>query len=305
MGYMCAKCGTENREGSKFCKGCGALMATAPDPSAAEEASSNCPDCGTSNPAGSRFCKSCGCVLMPAPQPAPVIPISPTATHTTDRPVFEPAVGAAGFGGRKVALVGLLLAAAAVTAWFFWNQKNQASQPASPPSATLPAESMVQPETREPVTGTPDAADISSAPPPVVAEPAPVTPPPVVELAVPPDAAAAANAQSARLNQERLERERRERLMAQEQARAAQELERQRAEQTRRQAPSPAAPPAAQETAPAPALTVARICDASGNFITREVCRVRECLKASFANDPICVNFRKMEEANRARDQAY
>lgn len=96
-------------------------------------------------------------------------------------------------------------------------------------------------------------------------------------------------------------------LAAQEQARAARELERQREEQASRQAGIAAAQPVRASPAPiqpaAPVLTVSRICDQAGNFFAREVCRLRECNKASHASDPICVNFRRMEENNRALQQ--
>ena len=86
---------------------------------------------------------------------------------------------------------------------------------------------------------------------------------------------------------------------------AAARREQERAEQARRQAqntpvPAVAVPAPAKPVAPAP--TVARICAEAGNFFTRELCRARECLKTSQANDPICVNFRKLEEAKRARE---
>lgn len=312
MGKVCAKCGTENREKAMFCKGCGAKMATAPSPASVDGTSSNCPDCATPNPTGSRFCKSCGCSLLQAPPPPTPIPLLAVAAHVDGRPVFEPAAGPKGLGSRKLSVVGLLLAAVALTAWFYLHQKNQSPQPAPIPSATLPVESE-QPaakpqvpqvsEVQVPAVSTPETAPASSVAAPMV-EP--------VEPASAADRGNAQIVQDARLNQERIERERRERRerqqAAQEQSRAAQELERQRAEQARRQAQSAPAQPAGTVPVPptqpvAPALTVARICDDAGNFIMREVCRVRECLKTSQANDPICVNFRKMEEANRSREQ--
>jgi class 3 adenylate cyclase/tetratricopeptide (TPR) repeat protein len=47
----CAKCGTDNREGRKFCASCGTSLAIA------------CPKCGTSNLAGEQFCGECGAAL--------------------------------------------------------------------------------------------------------------------------------------------------------------------------------------------------------------------------------------------------
>ena len=44
----CTACGQENREGRKFCAGCGARLTLA------------CPQCGTPNQPGERFCGECG-----------------------------------------------------------------------------------------------------------------------------------------------------------------------------------------------------------------------------------------------------
>src|SRR5215471_9883277 len=47
----CAKCGTENREGAKFCNECAAPI-EAP-----------CPRCGSRNKPGAKFCDECGTSL--------------------------------------------------------------------------------------------------------------------------------------------------------------------------------------------------------------------------------------------------
>ena len=44
----CARCGTENRDGRKFCSECGARL------------SSGCPSCGAANELGEKFCGECG-----------------------------------------------------------------------------------------------------------------------------------------------------------------------------------------------------------------------------------------------------
>jgi class 3 adenylate cyclase len=59
MAMICASCGSENREGRKFCAECGHALA-AP-----------CPACGTQNEAGERFCGECGAPLEGAPPEAP------------------------------------------------------------------------------------------------------------------------------------------------------------------------------------------------------------------------------------------
>lgn len=311
MGKVCVKCGTENREKAMFCKGCGGKLVTGQSPASVEGPSLRCPECSTFNSSDSRFCKSCGCSLLPAPPP-PAVPLVVDAIGTDVHPVFEPVARSKGMGSRKLSLMGMLLAAIALSAWFYVQQLRNPSHPSSPAAATLAAESALPaahppmatvPEVKEPTVSAPASETATSA--------APTEVDPVAQAAEA-ERVNALNAHNARLNQqrldrERLERERRERILAtQQQARAAQELEQERAEQARRPAQSAPAQPAGAVSAPikpvAQALTVARICDEAGNFFAREVCRVRECLKASQANDPICVNFRKMEEANRARE---
>jgi class 3 adenylate cyclase len=48
---VCAACGSENREGRKFCSRCGALLAQA------------CPTCGGANEPDDSFCGECGTSL--------------------------------------------------------------------------------------------------------------------------------------------------------------------------------------------------------------------------------------------------
>ena len=47
----CVGCGQENREGRKFCAGCGARLVVA------------CPACGKANEPGEKFCGECGAEL--------------------------------------------------------------------------------------------------------------------------------------------------------------------------------------------------------------------------------------------------
>jgi class 3 adenylate cyclase len=55
----CAKCGTDNREGRKFCSSCGTSLAIA------------CLKCGTSNLPGEQFCGECGAPLSATETSAP------------------------------------------------------------------------------------------------------------------------------------------------------------------------------------------------------------------------------------------
>ena len=57
----CAKCGTQNPAGAKFCSNCGATQ------HAPETASVECPSCHAQLQAGSKFCASCGTSLVPQP----------------------------------------------------------------------------------------------------------------------------------------------------------------------------------------------------------------------------------------------
>jgi class 3 adenylate cyclase len=55
----CSSCGTENREGRKFCAGCGAELTLA------------CGACGAKNQPGERFCGECGKPLAEAAKEPP------------------------------------------------------------------------------------------------------------------------------------------------------------------------------------------------------------------------------------------
>ena len=57
----CAKCGTQNAIGTKFCSNCGAPQ------QAPVSASAECPACHAQVQAGTKFCASCGTSLVPQP----------------------------------------------------------------------------------------------------------------------------------------------------------------------------------------------------------------------------------------------
>src|SRR5215469_848670 len=54
----CSKCGTDNREGRKFCAECGASLAA------------KCPQCGAVNEPNEKFCGECGALLTAYATPA-------------------------------------------------------------------------------------------------------------------------------------------------------------------------------------------------------------------------------------------
>jgi class 3 adenylate cyclase len=73
---LCPRCGTENREGRRFCAECGASLALA------------CSACGFSNSAGEKFCGGCGAPQLAASTVAPPKFASPnfyTPKHLAER----------------------------------------------------------------------------------------------------------------------------------------------------------------------------------------------------------------------------
>ncbi|HJQ27072.1 MAG TPA: SPFH domain-containing protein [Blastocatellia bacterium] len=61
QGVPCAKCGTANPPGTKFCSTCGAPQ------QAPQAATAECPSCHGQVTAGSKFCNNCGQLLVPQP----------------------------------------------------------------------------------------------------------------------------------------------------------------------------------------------------------------------------------------------
>src|SRR5262245_2912986 len=60
----CSKCGTENREGARFCNDCATPLAV------------QCPACGAVNKPGARFCDACATAVSARPQE----PVQPQPT---------------------------------------------------------------------------------------------------------------------------------------------------------------------------------------------------------------------------------
>src|SRR3984893_8396674 len=67
----CIKCGTDNREGRRFCAQCGQPLKL------------RCPACGAHNEPGERFCGDCGAALAGHVQPG--VDQSPQATSTVPK----------------------------------------------------------------------------------------------------------------------------------------------------------------------------------------------------------------------------
>src|SRR5215472_15578026 len=72
----CAKCGSDNRDGRKFCSKCGVALAR------------QCPRCGASNEPGEDFCGECGAALVANAGPAATTSIqaTPEIRIMPDRP---------------------------------------------------------------------------------------------------------------------------------------------------------------------------------------------------------------------------
>ena len=71
---LCPSCGHENREGARFCDGCGALLAPV------------CPSCGAPVRPSARFCDSCGQrVAAPSEPTATPDPLTYTPRHLAEK----------------------------------------------------------------------------------------------------------------------------------------------------------------------------------------------------------------------------
>lgn len=299
---VCKVCGTENRNKAKFCRGCAAPLP--PDAARGGVPPEHiCPTCKVRNPAKALFCQACGVPLVPPSM------------------AFHPMPELAGGGTRPragVLLVGLALVLAGLGTWWKLSHSNGSASLAATAEATAPVPASTSPN--GPATPAPAQAQATPTSA-VVADPAATSP-------APGDTTHLSEAERLRLSLERLEREDRERTAALEQRRAAMAAEQQRrAELAARRraeaaaaaaaaaaspAPTPASSPqtstttqAAAKTEAAPpaasAATVELACAGSTNFFARDLCRIRECRKPSFARDPICVRFREMEEASRRK----
>ncbi len=256
-----------------------------------------CATCGTDNRERAMFCRGCSGSLQHTPPPDR--PILTGTVRDEERPAIPFKASPKGTASTSITAVAMLLLVGAAAVWFSMRE-DKPPQPTDSPTPTASSTS-VSAETPLPAADSalPENEALTAAPPARVAP---------SELASAEDRVNAMIARNARLKQDRLEREKRSRLEAsREQARAAQELERQRADEANKLANRPPAQPVERVPSPAQpqalALTVTRICDGAGNFFSRELCRVRECSKASQDNDPVCVKIRAMEEAQRTREQ--
>lgn len=293
---FCGVCGTENRDKARFCMGCAKALAPSADAalvagggggaSSAPGPVQTCLACQTHNPLAATVCKSCRGSLVPdLAKPAPQ----------------SNAAASRGMPFKTMGAVGLCLAAALV--WWSGviqgagNLPAQALAAAVSRSASPEAEQSVRVGAAATLSG---AAAASFDGPVAVAVP-------TVRSAE--ERAASENARAKRQAAAQVRREQaaRDRTAAEEQARVAKAREQQRVDAVvRQQAASEATQQARaarvtlQPPPPARVVkTVEQACASSGNFFSREVCRLRSCGDAAFAGDPVCVRFQEMEAANR------
>ena len=287
----CETCGTENRKGAKFCRGCARALLPIPADAAATDVHSNralrCGVCQAIHARDASECVACG---------NPLVALQPIATSES---------GVSATPARSGRWLGLLALLAVAVGLGFW--------------ALVPTA-----ETREDAV----AVSLVNAPPVGLPAPAPAEP---EEAAAPVAATLGAEEKAhfeelVKREAERAEKARQTvaRLAAQEkaakeakeakEARAARAaVERQRKEEARQtidpsetSAQADASQPlqgeaVAPATATRPRLSVEQACASASNFIARDLCRVDACRDAGNARDPICVWYRQLEEERRDR----
>jgi hypothetical protein len=280
-----------------------------------------CPSCGKENRDQARFCRGCA---RPLDRPGGDAGSDAVARERASR-ALRRARRRKRSGQRAEQQpawwrwAGAMTAGVLVLAIGWWLGAHQ-STPAPVQAAPLAGAPVASP------SATPTAGTAAPATAPQTA-----TEPVGADAASPNTPEAAAAVDRLRHSVELLEQQDRERAAAQEQQRQKLALEQKRLEDARRRAgatpavasthsgasePAPVAAPAPAESAPVAAAaappppatrsvaSVDQACADSGNVLARDFCRIRECGKAVFANDPVCVRFRQMDEARR-REAEY
>ena len=280
-----------------------------------------CPSCGKENRDQARFCRGCA---RPLDRPGGDAASDEVARERANRALRrarrrnrsgESAERPAWWRWAGAMTAGVLVLAAG---WWLGAHQSAPAPVQAAPLAGAPAASS---------SATPTAgATATATAPPTAVEPV------GADAASPNTPEAAAAVDRLRQSVELLEQQDRERAAAQAAQRQKLALEQKRLEDARRRtettaavaasahsaAPEPAPPvavaapaasaPVAAAAAPPsaarPAAGVDQLCAGSDNVFARDFCRIRECGKAVFANDPVCVRFRQMDEARR-REAEY
>lgn len=272
-----------------------------------------CPSCGKENRDNARFCRGCARALERVGDGVAPADEARDRARALRRARRRKAAANAPASPARSRWAGVVLAAVFALGlgwWFGAHQKATAPAQAAGLGALALSPSAV-------AAMPPPSATAAASNPDTV----PVAP---VGVAVVTEPTAAAAVDRLRQSVELLEREDRAHVVALEQQRRKASQDRLRAEEARRRtdalsaaaassvptpapAPTQAPAPAVVAAAPATAMVAAtvsapgvdQLCAASGNVFARDLCRIRECGKASFARDPVCVRFRQMDEARR------
>lgn len=301
MVLVCPTCSTENRDGARFCKGCGGKLAdlasspvapapqtewatTAPAPLRAPLTPSGLFDPSAPAPGAQE-----NTVIVAAGVRPPLPPPPPSLPPDSRSPSVRPQVQSAGempseprrsqgvLFGIGIGIVVALLLAAAAAGWYAYSGRAGASIPVAvaPPAS----------------------------PPAMVSAPAPVAPPePVAPAAQPlPEPVAVAPALPAAAP------------AAEPEAAPARPVAAPVAPKPRKVAPLPAAapvavapPPPAPVAIPEPAPPAAPQAACEGrNFIARAQCMAAQCLKAEFKSHPQCDAVRKQQRLEDERRNLY
>jgi ribosomal protein L40E len=190
MLMICPKCGTENRDGAMFCKGCGSALAEAsPSDVTIAKAGLLCAECGHDNKPTARFCAKCGSplavttgVVPPPPRPREPAQSGSRVAAVTPAPAPWPGGGApdsAPPSRHSVAWLVLGLISLAIIGAGAWWMFGRSTAPTPVAVAASPVASEPAPNGTVPVAAAPasvPAAETTPAVPPTASVPAPTAP---------------------------------------------------------------------------------------------------------------------------------
>jgi len=317
MANGCSKCGTQNADDAKVCRGCGAALTVGSTDTLAAPPDVRCHACGTFIPASARFCTQCGAdqsqvTTSPLFQPTQTSDsaFAPSAfLHTPPPPTAKPM-------GLWISLGVLAVALMAGGAWWFKSTRANGAGASDTAAAPAPVAASATDVASNPVTA-PEPASTPTAQPAAApaSEPAPVATPTAAAVEGPASAAAvatdAASAAALAKEKDRIARETRTKALREQRAQAAsqaaaraaeQEAARRRAEEAgARASPAPPPPAAPAPVAPPQPRTAQEIC-AGGNVIVRGICEARECVRNEHADEALCKRLRAADDRRRQQD---
>lgn len=316
MANGCSKCGTQNADDAKVCRGCGAALTVGSTDTLAAPPDVRCHACGTFIPASARFCTQCGAdqsqvTTSPLFQPTQTSDsaFAPSAFLHTPPPTAKPM-------GLWISLGVLAVALIAGGAWWFKSTRANGAGASDTAAAPAPVAASATDVASNPVTA-PEPASTPTAQPAAApaSEPAPVATPTAAAVEGPASAAAvatdAASAAALAKEKDRIARETRTKALREQRAQAAsqaaaraaeQEAARRRAEEAgARASPAPPPPAAPAPVAPPQPRTAQEIC-AGGNVIVRGICEARECVRNEHADEALCKRLRAADDRRRQQD---